>query len=193
MQYLGDFRGTHLTRVKINVAKYSDTDHSLSVAREIKVSHNSREFHFNTSRFNRYLIIIPEGEFRQALGPFIAWKESLGFVVEVEEIPRSLVGTDVIKEIVADYYKNPKVHFVMLVGTPKLMPINTVRTRFSYMTPSDLPYFTFGPKFDDYIPDVFASRVVVETPEQLRRILWKSSAMSWGFTAILPAIRVLWE
>ena len=178
MHYLGDFRGTHLTRVKINVAKYSSKDSTLSVAQDLKVTHNSREFKFKTEKFNRYLIVTPK-ELRSGLDTFIAWKESKGFVVEVEEIDSKLTSREQISEMVKDYYKTYKVHFVMLVGTTSLLPTNYVYTGFNARTPSDLKYFTFGGK-DDYIPDVFHARLVAETSGEVRRILSKSIRYEWG-------------
>ena len=178
MQYLGDFRGTHLTRVKIHVAKYSSKEKKITVAEQLEISHNAKEFRFNTRKFNKYLIIVPE-ELSPGLDKFIAWKESQGFVVEVEKVQSDLISSDTIKEIVKDYYKSYRTHFVMLVGTEKMMPTNYVHTGFSRKTPSDLPYFTFGKK-DDYIPDVFSARIVAETAEQLDRILWKSVRYELG-------------
>ena len=172
LYYLGDFRGVHLTRVKINVAKYSSQDKSVSVAQQFKVSHNSREFRFNTKKFNQYLIIVPR-ELRSGLGPFIAWKESQGFIVEVEEVNSKLISRDTIRQIVQEHYRERKTHFAMLIGTEKTMPARRVFTGFRTSTPSDLYYFTFGGK-NDYIPDIFHSRIAAQTPEELSRILQKS-------------------
>ena len=172
LRYLGDFRGDPLTRIKVNVAKYSAKNASVSVAQELEVTHNSREYRFKTKKFNKYLIIVPE-HLRPGLETFIAWKESKDFIVAVEEVQSDLITSDTIKEIVAEYYKKRKIHFVMLIGTEKLIPTNYVHTGFTRKTPSDLHYFTFGGK-GDYIPDVFFSRLVVETPEQLQDALWKS-------------------
>ncbi|MCY4644277.1 MAG: C25 family cysteine peptidase [Bacteriovoracales bacterium] len=178
MTYLGKFRKKSLTRVKINVAKYNGKDKTVSVARQFKITHNSREFRFRTKKFYKYLIIAPVG-YAGALESFVAWKEREGFAVEVEEVHPSLISTETIKEIVADHYKTRKVHFVMLVGTEKLIPTHYLKTRFSYRTPSDFPYFAFDGK-EDIIPDVFYSRIVVEKPEQLRPILWKTIEYELG-------------
>ena len=178
LHYIGEFRGTHLTRVKINVGKYSRETNTVSIAQELKVTHNSKEFQLKTKKFNKYLIIVPE-ELKEGLETFIAWKESLGFIVAVEVLNSNLISKETIQNIVKDYYKRWSVHFVMLVGTDKLLPTDYVRTGFSWRTPSDLYYFTQGGK-GDYIPDVFSSRIAVETPDQLRRILWKSIRYEMG-------------
>ena len=176
--YLGDFRGVHLTKVKINVATYFPKTKSVSVSKDFSVKHNSKEFRFKMRGFNKYLIIVPQG-FRDALSDFVAWKESRGFIVEVEELHSDLISKKTVADIVKEYYKKRKVHFVMLVGTERMMPTNYVRTKFSYKTPSDYMYFTMGGA-TDLIPDIFHSRLVVETPQQLRRILWKSVRYELG-------------
>lgn len=179
--YLGDFRGVHLTKVKVSVASYSSKNKSVSILKDFTIKHNSREFRLNTQKFNKYLVIAPKG-FKKAMGEFITWKEAGGYIVEVEELDTALASKETVQEIVKEYYKRRKIHFAILVGTEKMVPTSYVGTKFSRKTPSDSQYFTLGEGLDS-IPDIFHSRIVVKTPQQLRRILWKGIRYELGLYA----------
>ncbi len=81
-----------------------------------------------------YLIIVPDLAIGQAMQRFVAWKESIGHSVVVEQLPNiasSFAGIDDaerVREFLIDRHRAWGVHYVLLVGSMGVIP-----TRLLYM------------------------------------------------------------
>ncbi len=189
-EYLGEFRGTHLTRVTFYPAFYNNTKQALVVYPEAKFT--TKRVVLNKSRIdldsmvmpeeiileadlnNRYLIITPE-KFMEAMEEFVNWKSQMGYEVSIFALEEIGSTTSEIQAFIADKYENPNTKFTyaLLIGHETSFPTFYRNTSSSYRTPTDLPYFAFGGS-SDYIPDVFYGRFVADTVEEVENIIAKT-------------------
>lgn len=179
LQYLGDFRGTPLTRVLFYPIQFSGEKNPLRIFPEISY----RIFHRYQNKYNAvikshevidesdvdlsYLIVTPK-RFIDKLSGFIAWKQKLGFTVDIVALEDVGSTADEIRDYLHQRYAEEETRFTyaLLVGHETMFPTHYLRTGASYRTPSDLPYFTMGGD-TDFIPDVFYGRLVVDTAEDI--------------------------
>ncbi len=170
LTYLGAFRGEHVTRLDLYVAKYSAKDNSVFVNTSMKVKTNVDEFSFEGGDYRDYLVITTEN-LKSGIDSFSSWKKSQGYNVTVEVVSNPTLES--VGSLVKEHYE-AGVDFVIILGDEKTIPMHHVSTSGDYYeTPSDLKYFTMdGP--DDYIPDMFYSRIVASNPEQVLAQLNKS-------------------
>ncbi len=174
LKYLGDFRGTHLTKVVFNLAQYNHSSRSVEVITELAVRHNSREFEPKREEDGKYLILGTQ-ELLDGAAEFITWKRSQGFEVYTEVLTPNLISLENVRSSIKDYYDNKKINFSIILGTETIVPTDYKETDFSYRTPTDLFNYTFGDDENtDYIPEVYFSRIIAETADEVRNQLSKS-------------------
>ena len=176
VDYLGDFRGTPLSRVTFFPARVSNDSLSIYPQAQFEVGHDSRQQlkMFNSAdevvsqaRKNyRYLIISPR-QFLTDLEELVDWKESLGYEVELVALESVGSSFSAIKKYIHDRYAEQEFTYALLVGHEKSFPTEYVRTSSSSRTPSDLHYFTMGGN-DDLVPDVFYGRLVVNSSAHVK-------------------------
>jgi len=173
IHYLGDFRGTPVSRVMFFPVEFNGRGIKVSPNIKFKVSMKnnekveviSEEFdqlaQFETN--NKFLIISPE-KYINALSEFISWKESNGFDIDLYTLKEAGGSFEEIKSFISSKYNkgSDKFTYHLLVGNEKEFPTDYVETKFDRQTPSDLGYFTMGGN-GDYIPDVFYGRMTVGT------------------------------
>lgn len=172
LNYLGAFRGTPITQVQVNLAQYDSARNEVQLMAESDVAINLPDFSFQPGEYKDYLIIAPEN-LVAGVTEFADWKRSRGFNVIVETVLAPANNLAGINALIAKHYKESGTDFVMIIGDEKAVPMYKVRTSGSSQTPTDLKYFTMDGA-DDFIPEMFASRIAAGTADEVRVILSKS-------------------
>lgn len=172
LTYLGAFRGTPITRLDVNMAYYDAKSNSTVLRTEADLSVNASEYSFQAAEYKDYLILAPENLVAGTTA-FADWKRSMGHNVHVETLLAPTNNLESITAIVHRYYTDHKVSFVIIVGDERAVPMFKVPTSGDYRTPSDLKHYTMDGA-DDHVPDMFSSRIVATTPEQVEAQLNKS-------------------
>ena len=177
IDYLGDFRGVELSRVKLFPSRYVGRDKELIVypniefsifdkSKDIVATHEVKDLINLGADINKKFIVVGPERFFEALGPWKKWKEEEGF--EIKLVPLEGLGETAkdIKSFFRSEYKKEAFSWALLLGHEEIMPTNYVKTDSHDKTPSDLAYFTMG-GLRDYIPDVFYGRFVVDSLQDL--------------------------
>lgn len=181
MQYLGDYRGTALTKLSIYPVQYSWQRKEVMLYPELSLSVENKNLG-QTPLYKdfgqllaqtrpegaRYLILAPL-HLTPALADFIAWKQQLGLTVEVVNEASYGSSFEQIQNFLQARFKDEETRFdyLLLVGDETIMPTAYVPTKFDRNTPSDLRYLTYG-GVDDSIPDTFYGRLVVQTEADIK-------------------------
>ena len=177
IDYLGDFRGTELSRIKLYPSRYVGKNKELIIypniefsifdkSKNIVATHEVKEFFKNSSLVNKKFVVLGPERFFEALNPWKKWKEEQGFQVKLVSLESLGQTAKEIKEFFRGEYKKEKFSWALLLGHEEIMPTNYVKTGSHDKTPSDLSYFTMGGR-RDYIPDVFYGRFVVDSLQDL--------------------------
>ena len=177
IDYLGDFRGVELSRVKLFPSRYVGRDKELIVypniefsifdkSKDIVATHEVKDLINLGADINKKFIVVGPERFFEALGPWKKWKDEEGF--EIKLVPLEGLGETAkdIKSFFRSEYKKEAFSWALLLGHEEIMPTNYVKTDSHDKTPSDLAYFTMG-GLRDYIPDVFYGRFVVDSLQDL--------------------------
>jgi len=170
LTYLGAFRGTPITRLDVRVATYNSQKNQVVVKTQMNVQVNVPEYSYQAGDYKDYLIVTTQN-LKSGLDEFVNWKRSQGYNVNVETV--SAPTLESISALVKKYYTEG-VDFVIFVGDDKAIPMFKVDTDGSSQTPTDIKYFTLDGA-NDYIPDVFYSRIVASSASQVAKELNKSS------------------
>jgi peptidoglycan hydrolase-like protein with peptidoglycan-binding domain len=172
LNYLGSFRGTPVTQVQVNLAKYYSSENEIQIISEAKVTMNMPEFSFSAGEYRDYLILAP-ANLVDGVTEFAEWKRSRGFNVIVETLGAPNSDLASVAALIAKHYKESGTDFVIFVGDDKAIPMYKVATSGSQQTPTDLRYLTMDGA-DDFIPDMFASRISAASADEVKQILSKS-------------------
>lgn len=170
LDYLGTFRGTPITRLSVRLASYNAQQNSVMIRSKINVAFNSEEFSFEGGDYKDYLIVTTQN-MKSGLEEFVTWKQSQGYNVHVEVVANPTVES--VKALVRSHYE-AGVDFVIFIGDEKTIPMHYVSTSGSSRTPSDLNYFTMDGA-NDYVPEMFYSRIVAVDATQVAAQLNKAS------------------
>lgn len=172
VSYVGAFRGTPVSRVDVRLGSYNQNKNETQIVTAADININADEFSLPRAELKDYLIIAPTN-LVDGVGEFVNWRRSKGYNVFVETVTSPSNDTNAIKNLIQQYYTDKGVDFVILVGDENTIPMFKVETSGSYRTPSDLRYFTMdGP--NDHIPDMFSSRIVAKTAEEVAVQLGKA-------------------
>lgn len=180
IESMGEYRGMPMQRVTVLPHYYDMASGKLSlypkaefqVTLKNNATSNFRAVYHSSLMRRRdgsydYLIVTPAA-FKDALKTWMDFKtqsQAMRFkVLEVESIGRSPEGIQ--KAIKAEYDSN-KFTYALIVGNQNLVPNFRMPTSTTASTPTDLPYFAMGGA-DDYVPDVFAGRMVVANAEDVK-------------------------
>ncbi len=171
VEYLGAFRGQPISRVDIYMGAYNlEERNQLVLYSDVRLNMNVDIYEFTSADYKEYLLL-GNADLLAGADEFIQWKESQGYTVFTREILTPENNLASIRTILEDYYSNKGVDFVIFLGDANALPMHSVRTS-DGATPSDLPYLTMDGA-DDYIPDMFASRIVADTAADVRLRLSK--------------------
>lgn len=123
------------------------------------------------------MVIVSHPMFRSALGEFVSWKRSVGYLVDTVFTDSPLVGSTA--PYIATYLRNlyltataanPAPTYIILVGDTAQLPTfhySYYMGFYGYLEHvSDLNYACLSP--DDNLPDCYCGRLSAESPEQLR-------------------------
>lgn len=171
LSYLGAFRGTPVTRLDIQMASYDGVKDQVTLKTAVELSSNASQFSFTAGNYKDYLIVAP-AKLASGVDEFVTYKKSQGFNVHVEVLHSPSNDLAALTKLIRKYYDDVGVDFVILVGDDRTIPMFRVSTS-DGSTPSDLKHFTMDGE-GDYIPDVFYSRIVATTPEQVSSQLNKA-------------------
>jgi hypothetical protein len=172
VSYLGAFRGTPISRVDVRLGSYNSLKNETQLISQAEVEINQDLFIMPRGDLKDYLIVVPT-VLSQGINEFVDWKRSRGFNVYVETVTSPNNTLTAIQTLVKKYYTENGIDFAILVGDETAIPMFSAQTSGSSQTPSDLKYFTMDGAAD-YIPDVFASRIVASTSEQVSAQLAKA-------------------
>ena len=182
-EYIGKFRGINLTRLTMFPTSFEKGTLSVykqarfSVATQAPIYQNPEEIMLEANLNNLLVVFTPE-RFKADLESFILKKQQEGFGVSLytlEEIGSS--DPKVIQAFIKNLYVKTKFTYAIIVGEEKVFPTFYVKTSSSSKTPSDLPYFAMDGD-NDYLPEVFYGRFVVNTKEDLLNQLAKNEEYS---------------
>lgn len=116
------------------------------------------------------LLIICHGAFMDAMQPYVDWKTSIGFPVEMVDV--STIGTTAaaIKTYITDYYNTNGLSFVVLVGDAAQVPTNTGG---GLGGPSDnaYGYITGSDHYQELLVGRFSAEQVAQVETQVTRTL----------------------
>lgn len=171
LTYIGAFRGTPITRLDVHLASYDLASNSVTLKSDVEILVNAVDYKFQGGNYNDYLIVVPEA-LAAGVDDFVAHKSSRGFNVSVEKILSPANTLSAVQSIIKDHYGRGA-DFVIIVGDSTALPMFKVKTTGDYQTPTDLPNYTMDGE-NDHIPDMFSSRIVASTADQVRAQLAKS-------------------
>lgn len=183
-EYLGDFRGTPLTRVSFYPASFVSEKEMTVIYPEATFEVRSAlkgkldtlvmpsEIVTEADLNKNYLIVSPE-KFVTALKPFVDWKSELGYEVEVVTLESIGTTAEQVRDFIQAKYNKNAFTYAVLVGHEKNFPTFYRRTSSSYRTPTDLPYFAMGGD-NDFIPEVFYGRIIADKVEEVERQVAKT-------------------
>lgn len=173
--YLGAFRGQPVSRVDVNMASFDAAKNEVLLKQEVSVEINENEFSFESksrAEYRDYLLLVPK-DLAAGVTDFVTYKKNQGYNVIVESLETPQVTLANMAALVKSHYQADGTDFVMIIGDETRMPMNKVETSGSYTTPTDLMLYTMDGK-DDYIPDMFASRIPSATVDGVKKQLQKS-------------------
>ncbi len=176
IESMGDFRGQAYSRVILSPVSYDGMNKSLSIYPNLKVSVISRDHSKKNDVYKvmkeevasayDYLIISPKA-LQPGLENFLLWKRKLGHVINLVSLEDIGATSAQINKFIHDEYAKNKFTYAMLVGSEKIFPTNYLSTSGGSRTPSDSSYFIMGDA-TDFIPDVYHSRLVAESLEDVK-------------------------
>ncbi len=172
VSYLGTFRGTPISRVDVRLGKYEAARNQFQITTSAEVRINVGTFELTTEELKDYLIVVPTN-LADGVVAFADYKRSRNYNVHIMTVESPANTTAAIQEMIKNAYTEKGIDFVIMVGDEMALPMFKVPTTGSSSTPSDLKYFTMDGA-NDYIPEMFASRISASTPEQVRAQLDKS-------------------
>ncbi|MEE2744581.1 MAG: C25 family cysteine peptidase [Bdellovibrionota bacterium] len=176
VEYLGDFKGLPISRLKLYPTLYEADRKVLKVFPNIKfnIFHRSQDLEashkiddlLDLARLNKKFVVVGPERFFEALVPWRDWKEKQGFEIDFFAIEEIGTRAKDVKKFLHRLYKKEKFTWSLLIGHEEIMPTEYVKTNSHDKTPSDLNYFTMGGKSDS-IPDVYYGRFVVDSVQDL--------------------------
>jgi len=184
MEYIGDYRGTPLTKITFFPMQYGNTKKYespklLQVFPEISFNVYSKKQSFlanftdsdtllNEAQLNKRYLIVTPSKFVNALNTFVNWKNTQGYDVDVVTLEEAGATPDKVKAFLQARFDNldTRYTYALLVGNESVFPCFYRSTSSSSRTPTDLPYFTMGGA-TDMIADVFYGRFVVSTEKDI--------------------------
>ena len=184
VEYLGDFKGLPISRLKLYPTLYEARTRVLKVfpninfnifhkTQNLEASHKIDRLLDLAKVNNKFVVVGPE-RFFEALRPWRDWKEKQGFEIDFFAIEEIGTKSRDVKKFLHRLYKKEKFTWSLLIGHEEIMPTEYVKTNSHDKTPSDLKYFTMGGKSDS-IPDVYYGRFVVDSVQdlesQIRKII----------------------
>lgn len=182
--YLGAFRGQHITQVVVSLASFDAETNQVRLFSEGAIDIGQPEFPSEPTpedpgqpadpvvEYKDYLIIGSEALLSGAQ-EFIDHKKALGFNVLTETLNSTNTTLAAITAMVAKHYAESGTDFVIILGDELQVPMFKLVTSGSSRTPSDLKHFTMdGP--EDYVPDMFYSRLPAANADEVKAILSKS-------------------
>lgn len=172
ISYLGSYRGTPISRVDVRLGFYNASKNEVQLTTSADIVINQDAFSLPKRELKDYLIIAP-ANLVDGTNEFASWKRSKGYNVHIETVTTPSNTLAGIKNLVRQYYTEKGVDFVIIVGDENSVPMFKVDTSGSYRTPSDLQYFTMDGA-TDFIPDIFASRIVAANASEVSQQLGKS-------------------
>ena len=120
------------------------------------------------------MLVVAHEDFTEQLQPWIEWKTQKGFYLDVNYVNSSTATAENIKAWVQSHYSmgeaagNAPV-FLVLVGDVDRIPASAVGDESEQQT--DLYYASVD---GDYLPEMYCSRMSVETPDELTVVVGKT-------------------
>lgn len=115
------------------------------------------------------MLVIANRMFEDVMQPWIEWKTQKGFYLDVKFTDEIGTSSDDIKSYIRQQYELEAPTFVILFGDEEQLPpskisgVETQRVTDNYYSTSD----------DDYMPDMYCSRMCCETVEEMEDLIEK--------------------
>lgn len=181
VNYIGAYRGQPISRVDVRLGAYNSERQETVLTTDAEVEMNTSEFSLPRAGDLKDYLIVSTPALAEGTADFANWKRSQGFNVNVETVSSPNNTTAAVQALIKQKYSEGA-DFVIIVGDELTIPMFKVSTSGSGQTPSDLKYYTMDGA-TDYVPDMFASRIVASTAAQVSAQLAKSveyEQRSWG-------------
>lgn len=172
VNYLGAFRGQAISQVNVRLADYNAASGQVELVTNAEIVVNTSEFSLPRGGDNKDYLIVTTPQLADGVNDFVNWKRSRGYNVSVETVASPNNTTAAVQALIKQSYQKGA-DFVIIVGDESTIPMFRAATSGSAQTPSDLLYYTMDGG-DDYVPDMYSSRIVASTAAQVQAQLAKS-------------------
>lgn len=172
VNYLGAFRGQAISQVNVRLADYNAASGQVELVTNAEIVVNTSEFSLPRGSDNKDYLIVTTPQLADGVNDFVNWKRSRGYNVSVETVASPNNTTAAVQALIKQSYQRGA-DFVIIVGDESTIPMFRAATSGSAQTPSDLLYYTMDGG-DDYVPDMYSSRIVASTAAQVQAQLAKS-------------------
>lgn len=182
VNYLGAYRGQPISRVDVKLGAYNPDRQETVITTDAEVDMNTSEFSLPREGDLKDYLIVSTPALAAGAEEFVNWKRSQGFNVSVETISSPNNTTAAVQALIKQAYTEKGIDFVIIIGDESTIPMFRVSTSGSGSTPSDLKYYTMDGA-TDYVPDVYASRIVAPNAASVTAQLAKSieyEQRAWG-------------
>ena len=156
-----------------------DTDRSSIIENTATIVHKKergtiKSLSDSTYADDKSFLIITTNEYKNALTPFIRWKQLKGNNVFVETRNKGTWSTDTIKNVVDSFYCNKNIQYVLLVGGYMDVPADSMIYVNGQETYKGVTDYYFGlPSTEGAIPQIRRGRIPADTYDEVERILNK--------------------
>ncbi|MDH5581750.1 MAG: C25 family cysteine peptidase [Bdellovibrionales bacterium] len=176
IEYLGDYRGKPISKVKVYAGKYSPNTKVLKIYSQLKVSFFSNEgplksFKGTDQVGKRYLFFTPKS-FKSEVEELARYREIQGHQVQTFFLEDMGSNFTDIQSSIRSIWDEAPFDYALIVGHEEIFPTEYVDTSNDSQTPSDLNYFTYGGE-GDFIPDVFYGRLAVDKGIEITNFIKK--------------------
>ena len=124
--------------VTVELVKVNENGSNQLVRKDSEIRIEEEWAHIYSSEFQNFdaiaytpleeygkLLIISYGAFMNAMQPYVDWKTSIGFPVEMVDVATIGATASSIKDFISNYYNTNGLSFVVLVGDAAQIPTNT--------------------------------------------------------------------
>jgi hypothetical protein len=181
VSYLGAYRGQPISRVDVKLGAYNPERQETVITTDAEVDMNTSEFSLPRAGDLKDYLIVSTPALAEGAADFANWKRSQGYNVNVETVSSPNNTTAAVQALIKQAYNEKGIDFVIIIGDELTIPMFRVSTS-GGTTPSDLKYYTMDGA-TDYVPDMFASRIVASNAAQVAAQLAKSveyEQRAWG-------------
>lgn len=176
VDYIGDYRGTPISKVTLKPAIQTRDGLMVYEGLEVVVSGKSSvrvdESLFRSKSSKGPFLVVTASKLRASAQEFVDYKKSLGHQVDFFVYEEVATNAETLKAFIAKKYAQRGYRYATLIGHEGLLPAMRVFTSNDPNTPSDYPYFAFGGNGDS-LPDIHYGRLVADSNREVSGQIFK--------------------